>query len=180
MKSAYTLIELMIVVTIISILVGFGISAYTKARDRQVGQIAGEQILAILNENQKIASVGKVDSGCTGKYLYQQVILSPPNIISSKSVCKDASGSEYPYPPILGITSLTSTTIRFNPLSLGITLPSDALEQIISYTTPSALTYYLRVTNSGTIEYQGIQPWKYCEAPLSSKYWLQQPWSVWP
>ncbi|KKU46431.1 MAG: hypothetical protein UX64_C0007G0001, partial [Microgenomates group bacterium GW2011_GWC2_46_7] len=53
MKPAYTLIELMVVVALSAILVGFGLTSYRKAQNRQIGQAAAEQIISILQENQK-------------------------------------------------------------------------------------------------------------------------------
>ncbi|PIW08181.1 hypothetical protein COW38_01235 [Candidatus Collierbacteria bacterium CG17_big_fil_post_rev_8_21_14_2_50_45_7] len=156
-KSAYTLIELIVVISIISILVSFGISAYTKARDRQIGQAAGEQILTILQENQKIANVGKIDSSCTGKFTGQKVIFSGTNTYKTQSLCSTNSGIETTS-TIPGISSITATSIIFNPLSLGTYLVAGAGEQIIAYTTPIGLTYHIKITRSGTIENLGIQP----------------------
>ncbi|EKD80482.1 MAG: hypothetical protein ACD_40C00076G0002 [uncultured bacterium] len=153
MKHGYTLIELIIVVSIISILVSFGISAYGKARDRQIGQAAGEKIVSILQESQTIASVGKED--CTGKYTGQQVILSTsPPTIKTRSTCTGGQGAQTTT-SIDGITSLTSTTILFNPLTGGINLGASTLN--IDFVSTSGITYRIFLTSSGTIENQGVQ-----------------------
>lgn len=153
MKTGFTLIELMITITIIGILVGFGISAYGKARDRQIGQAAGEKIVSILQENQTIASIGKKD--CNDKYLGQQVILTPPNTLQTRSICEGGVMGSPTSTPIDGITSLTSATIIFNPLSRGINLGAPTLN--IDFVGASGLTYRIFLTSSGTIENQGVQ-----------------------
>lgn len=156
-KLGYTLIELVIVIAIIALLVLFGISAYTKAQGRQIGQSAGEQILTILQENQKIANIGNIDSSCTGKFTGQKVIFSGTNTYKTQSLCSTNPGIETTS-TISGISSITATTIIFKPLSLGTYLVGGASEQIIAYSTPGALTYHIKVTSSGTIENLGIQP----------------------
>ncbi len=150
----YTLVELIIIISITGILLSFGISAYGKARDRQIGQTAGEQIVAILQENQTIASVGKHD--CSGKYSGQQVKIESPNILKINSLCGVTQGAEKTI-SIDNIVFLESPTLIFNPLSLGINLDtSDPL--LLNYSSSSSMNYRLRITKSGTIENQGIQP----------------------
>lgn len=153
MKTGFTLIELIITITIIGILVGFGISAYGKARDRQIGQSAGEKIVSILQENQTIASIGKKD--CNDKYLGQQVIMSSPNIIKTRSLCEGGGQGVETTTNIDGITALSNATIIFNPLSLGINLGASTLT--INYLGSAGLNYAIRLTSSGTIENQGAQ-----------------------
>ncbi len=149
----YTLIELMIVISIVSILISFGVSSYTKAQNRQIGQSAGEQIMSILQENQTIALVGK--KSCTGKFIGQQIIFSTPNIITPSSLCEGETIT-LPSLTVPGITSLTNTTIVFNPLSRGINLGASTLN--IDFVSTSGLTYRILLTSSGTIENQGVQP----------------------
>jgi len=151
MKPAYTLIELVIIITIISILVSVGLSAYGKARDRQAGQAAGEKIISILQENQKIANVGKV--GCATKFLGQKVTTSSTNQITTQSLCEGPDGPSLSI-PIPDITFPITSTITFKPLSQGTDLTSDLN---LSYTSTAGNTYLITITRSGTIEYKGVQ-----------------------
>ncbi|MFH2085834.1 MAG: type II secretion system protein [bacterium] len=151
---AYTLIELMVIIAIISFLMGFGFTAYTKSRNRQIGQAATEQILSLLRENQKNANIG--DKDCSGQYLGQQVILATPNILSSQSLCLNDSGVETntPIPGII-IANNSLQTIIFQPLSSGITLSStDPFD--LDFSNSNSI-YRIRIYSSGIIEYQGIQ-----------------------
>jgi hypothetical protein len=143
----------MLVISIISVLVSFGVSAYTKAQIRQIGQSAGEQIISILHENQTLASIGK--KNCSGKFEGQEVIFSGTNTIQTKSLCSDGPGPSNPAITIPGIISLTGGTIIFNPLSLGITLPNNPHN--IDFVSLNNTRYRIQLHSSGTIEYQGIQ-----------------------
>lgn len=152
--SAYTLIELLITIAILAILISFGISAYTKAQARQVGQNASEQIISILQENQKLANIGKKD--CNGKFLGQRVEIIIPNIVKSTSLCEGEEGSPL-LATVAGITFSPGTTLIFNPLSLGITLGNGLGELLLNYLNTSQLNYQIKLTSSGTIQYLGVQ-----------------------
>ena len=152
--AAYTLVELMIVISIVAILLGFGFSAYGQARNRQIGQTSAEQIISVLQESQTIASIGKKD--CDGKFSGQQVTLSDSSIIT-QALCDNGSGVPITT-AISGITFDSTTIIVFNPLTLGITLESGTATQTISFTSTTQLTYQILLTTAGTIEYLGVQP----------------------
>lgn len=154
MKRGFTLIELMIAITIIGILVSMGISAYGKGRDRQYGVIAGEQIISLLQENQSIASTGKKD--CTGKYIGQEVVISTPNTFASRSLCEGNDGvvSTVTVP---NITIVSGNTLIFSPLSKGIEIVGGGASYLLTYNSSASLTYAVKVTGSGTIEYLGVQ-----------------------
>lgn len=149
----YTLIELIIVISIIAILISVGITSYSKAQNRQVGQIAGEKIMSILQETQKNANIGKID--CAGKFTGQQLTFVSPNIIRSQSLCLGGVGT-IKDTEIASITFNTTPTIIFFPLSLGVNLGGES-EIIIEFTGKSQLIYGIRIDTSGTIEYLGIK-----------------------
>lgn len=150
MMGGFTLIELMIAISITSVLVTIGVSAYGKARERQIGQNALEVVLTNLNSNQSIAQIGKKD--CAGKFIGQVVEIDAPATISSYSLCESGSGAVTTSPPIDNIIFTSDYTITFNPLSLGINLGGGSTEQIIQFTSVSGTTYQIKLTSSGTIE----------------------------
>jgi prepilin-type N-terminal cleavage/methylation domain-containing protein len=152
-REGFTLIELMIAITIISILVALGLSAYGKARDRQIGVVAGEQIIALLQKNLGEASVGKKD--CSGKYLGQEVVITTPNTLTTRSICEGDDGAATAT-SIPGIEFNAGTTIIFNALNKGIELEGGVAELLLSYDSSANLSYNIKLMNSGTIEYLGI------------------------
>lgn len=151
LKLGYTLIELMIVISIVAILISFGVSAYGKARERQVGQATGEKIVIILQESQKKANIGNKD--CIGVFTGQRVTITSPNIITTQSICDGDQGLAVER-EIDDISSITNNTLTFNPLARGITLPSNPFN--IDYVSTNGTTYRIQLNSSGTIEYQGI------------------------
>jgi prepilin-type N-terminal cleavage/methylation domain-containing protein len=154
--KGFTLIELMVSITIVGILIGFGISAYGKSQSRQIDQAAGEHIVSLLEEQQKLASIGKYD--CAGKYSGQQVILSTsPATIKTRSTCEGGLLGTQTSTAIDGLTTLTAATIVFNPLTRGINLGGPTSLNI-NYTSTSGLSYRIALTSSGTIDNMGIQP----------------------
>ncbi len=149
----YTLVELMIVISIVSILIAIGASSYGRARDRQIGQAAGELLVAVLQQNQQLAKIGNKD--CDGRFVGQRIVTTQPNIITATSVCEFDDGTPV-QTEIPNLTSITTTTIIFNPLTSGITLPSDPFQfDLVSI---NSNTYRVELSRSGTIEYKGLVP----------------------
>ncbi len=157
MKHGYTLIELMVVVSLTAILTGFGISSYRKAQNRQLGSSAAEQILSLLSQQQKISQVGKIDSACTGIYQGQLVTLSlSGNTITTTQICSGNDGT----PTIQEFSNITfdqSLTFTFKYGGAGIDL-GGATTSNLDFSTPSGLTYRIVLTSAGSITNQGIQP----------------------
>jgi len=156
MKKGYSLVELMVTISIVGILVSFGVSAYGRGRDRQEGRAAGEQIIGFLSENQKKANIG--DRDCAGLYRGQDISLSGTSI-TAKSKCSNAGVDEFGTTDtvtISGISTMDTGTILFSPLSQGATISPDPLR--INYTTTSGTRYMVEVTSAGTIDYKGVQP----------------------
>lgn len=157
MKKGYSLVELMVTVSIVGIVVSFGVSAYGRGRDRQEGRAAGEQIIGFLSENQKKANIG--DKDCVGLYLGQDISLSGTTF-TAKSKCNDASTIKFGALNTISINGITSmdmntASILFNPLSQGTTIDSDPVN--INYISNSGTPYKIEVSRAGTIEYKGVQ-----------------------
>lgn len=151
--AAYTLVELIISIAIISILIILGLSAYIQAQGRQVGKSAAELIVSLLQENQKQANIG--DKDCPGAYLSQNITFTLPNTMTSVSECSDGLGTPKST-TIANITFTNSDPISFKPLNSGVDLGGES--SLLLKFTSNQLTYQIKVASPGTIEYQGIQP----------------------
>lgn len=154
-KPGYTLIELMIVTSIIAILVMFGLSAYTKSKEREAALAVKETILSVLQGAQKRATVGDID--CGGLYQGEEVTtVAGSSLITTTSLCNSFNGDSQ-------TTSLPNTlfsdslSITFLPLGAGIDLGvgSDSLD--LNYQINSNSNYAITITTPGVFTYKGIQ-----------------------
>ncbi len=152
----YTLVELMITIAIAALLVASGLSAYTKARDRQLGQTAAEQLLTTLVETQKKSLIGNKD--CVGKFTgIELTIADGSNQVSTESTCEGGETGVPTTTTFTGITFSSDYNFTFNPLSQGVYLGDDVDELVISFQSSSGTSYSLLITKSGNIEYQGLE-----------------------
>lgn len=150
-KRGYTLIELLITITITTILITFGVSAYRKASDVQAVKSQTELILTTLSQAQKAATTGKTD--CTTKYIGEQVIVTGgTGNLTITSQCVGDSGT----PKIVSLSDMTfvaDATILFKPLNQGIDLNTTSPLNL-DYQNQSD-SYRIEVSQSGTIRSVG-------------------------
>lgn len=149
----YTLIELMVVITITALLVSLGISAYNIAHNKQLGKNATEQIISLLTAAQKDAQIGKKD--CVGKFLGEQITLTlNTNSFRSQNLCENGEVGTPQTTLIPGITWGATYTFIFNPLSLGIDLGGSS-PLWLDFSTDNSTDYRLELTSAGTIRSLG-------------------------
>ncbi len=156
--SGYTLIELLLVIALMAILVSAGIAGYRRAQSRQLGSAGAEIILSVLTENQQKAHIGQRDNTtCLGPYLGQQITINNnSNVILAQALCQDNNGPVITT-TIPQITFTLATSFVFRPLSTGLEL-SGSSPLNLDFTTPANLSYRIRLTPPGSIEYLGVQP----------------------
>lgn len=153
LAAGFTLIELTIVITLMTILVTAGISSYSKSQRNQIGRFAAESILSVISENQKIASSGTKD--CVGEYLGQQLtIQAGSNTLTSLSLCKSNPPGSSTATQIPGITFTAAHTLLFRPMNQGIILNGGAATENIDYS-DGQNTFRLELSRSGSIQNLG-------------------------
>lgn len=157
--KGYTLIELMIAITLTAILFTIGANSYFKAQKNQAIKAATENIVTILSEQQKKASSGTKD--CEGLYLGQQAsVQAGESDLTLVSVCKDPSGNLVLGTPtqleLAGVTFISDHTFTFRPLNQGIELSVDSLVAIdnLDYSVGDN-TYRIEIARSGSIRNLG-------------------------
>ncbi len=153
LKKGFTIVELMVSITIVALIVSVGISAYARARDRQIIQTASEKVLAILLENQKIAAIGKKD--CPDKFSGQRLVFSTTNTVTIQTLCESSVGATE-LVTISEISSQTGSTLVFEPLTSAIDLGGqDTIT--LNFTTSNGVVFSVIINRFGLIEFQGIQ-----------------------
>lgn len=155
-SSGYSLIELIITISIATVLTTFGFSAYRKAQDRQITRAVGETIETVLKKAQKDAISGNKD--CTGASLGVEVVIQiGGDNIRSTAKCDGNEG--VPKITTLNNTSFAAnTTLLFRPINSGldILIPSGQTSQDILFTVSSSgLTHHILIEKPGRILYQG-------------------------
>jgi len=147
----FTLVELLIISAITAILVVAGLSAYRQAADRQTVNNSAELIMSTFQSAQKRAQIS--DKQCDGIYLGERVVVSTNTLVTS-SLC-DGDTVTLETITIPNVTSITSATIIFRPLSGGVDLGGGtSLTLVVTSSTGATASFLL--TQSGTIEYLGI------------------------
>lgn len=152
--AGYTLIELLITVTITTILITIGVTAYGRAAEIQAIKSDSETILGLLTSAQKAATSGKADCVTLyGRYLGETLTTSSNSpTITITSTCESGSGAVETY-TLSRFNSVSSSSILFRPLNQGIdTGASSSLN--LDFTINND-TYRFLVEQSGTIKSLG-------------------------
>lgn len=150
-RAGYTLIELLITISITTIMITLGVSAYRRAADIQAIKADTEKILTTLASAQKASTSGETD--CTtssGPYLGERLTTtSGSNTITLVSTCQNGDG-------IPRTTELSrfifesNNTLLFRPLNQGIDTGANPTQNIdYSY---DDHRYRILVERSGTIK----------------------------
>lgn len=147
----YTLIELLITISITAVLITFGVNAYRKSSDLQAVKSQTELLITTLTQAQKAATTGKTD--CTSRYLGERVrTTSGSATMTITSTCSDDLGNDRTI-TLSNMTFAVTTDFTFKPLNLGIDLGlSNSLN--LDYRNSSD-TYRIEITKSGSIKSMG-------------------------
>lgn len=153
-NKGYSLVELIITISIVAVLSTFGFSAYRKTQDRQQARAVGETIEEILQRAQKDAVSGNKD--CTGEHLGTEVNISINGVITTTAKCKLNNGTAKQV-TLDNTTFANNTIILFQPLSAGFDITSPAGTQTnIDFTIQtSSLTNRIFIEKPGSIIYMG-------------------------
>ena len=153
MKRGYTLIELMITMTISLTLIVFGLSSYRQMQSSQTVASAQGSVMNTLTSAQKRASIG--DKDCTGPFLGIKVVASSgTGTMSTQALCQGNSGALASV-SIPSAAFTANTTATFQPLAQGVDL-GGAVSQNLDYIIAGA-TYRIQLARNGNITYLGKQ-----------------------
>lgn len=152
LSTGYTLVELLIIISITAILVVLGSSGYSKNQERQIALSAKELIMSVLQEAQTQASIGEND--CNGVFQGVEVALATSTITKTPK-CTGGNGTSKAT-TIPNTTFSASYALTFLPLGNGVDLGGGSSLDL-NYTV-SSLDYQINISSPGTIIYNGIQP----------------------
>lgn len=159
-RRGYTLIELLITITITTILITIGVTAYGRAAEIQAIKSDTEKIIEVITSAQKAATSGKADcTNTSGPYLGERLTTSVgSSTITITSTCQNGNG-ETRSVTLNSFSFTTANTIVFRPLNQGIDT-GETSTQNLDFTNGNA-SYRIEVQRSGTIKSLGkISQWK--------------------
>lgn len=154
-NNGYTLVELLIAVTVSTILITTGISAYSVARNRQQIREMGELVEVTLREAQKSAQIGNNKVGtasCNGGFIGHTVSISAAtDRVTITPTCSGLS---------TGAKNVSSTNLDFLTnhnfiyyQNGGMNITSS--ENIDFRSTTSGITHRITISPPGSILYVG-------------------------
>lgn len=152
----YTLVELLIITTIVGILITVGASAYSRARKRQDVKAATDTLTTTLARAQKMSIIG--DKDCSGALSgFRVTTTAGGNSTTTTAVCEGGDGTPK-VETVSGVSIASSTNILFRPLGQGVYL-GGASEGYLDFnlTSDPNTTYRLSIHQSGTIRNEGKQ-----------------------
>lgn len=145
--------ELLIVISITSVLILLGLSGYSKNQERQIALSAKELILSVLQEAQSQATIGEYD--CSGVFQGVEVTIATSTITKTPK-CAGGNGTSKTT-TIPNATFSTDYVLTFLPLGNGVDLGVGVSSLDLDYSV-SSLDYQITISSPGTIIYNGMQP----------------------
>lgn len=154
-RPGYTLIELLISISIMTLLVVSGTSAYYRSQQRHATRAETDELISILENTQKQANIGTRSNSCTGEFLgYQVVITTDSSSINITPRCQIASDptttTTFSY-----LTFSSDYSLTFLPLAYGINLGPNTSSLNLEYSDNLSNTHQILLNKSGSIEYLG-------------------------
>lgn len=130
-QLGFTLIEMMIVVTIMLFLFSAGLASYMKFNDNQVVLATGKQIQLMLRTAQKKARVGDKPSGCSILQGYQLSGSTAANaVVTLNAICNVSTlVAVETYTMPTDVTLASALSITFKVLTAGTDQPGTVTVQ---------------------------------------------------
>jgi len=156
--SGFTLIELMVVVSLIAIMFSIGLASYNTFNRNQILQQAAEETRSNLRLAQNYALVGQKPAGCAGLTLKGYNFVTTVHTYSINAVCSDDSISG-PIKTVdlssknisISVNPNPPATIVFLVLARGVDT-GNVQDKTITLSTPSGLNRVIEISTEGVIK----------------------------
>jgi len=124
MRKGYTLIEVLVSLTVVGLLFGFGFVSFRDFSRRQAVASAGRMVIADLRLAQSKALSGEKPSGCTGNLSTYNFVIVGTSSYRIDAVCPGSVTTKtQPLPSGILISSTPQNTVSFKVLGQGMAGP---------------------------------------------------------
>lgn len=128
-NQGFTLIEMLVSVTILIVVVGGGLAGYIQFNDRQSLVTAGNRVESLMRTAQKRARVGDTPAGCDRLISYNMVFSAASPDVQMQAECNNTTITVMTESLPGSVIAATSNTIKFNVLAGGVDNPGLVLLQ---------------------------------------------------
>jgi type II secretory pathway pseudopilin PulG len=142
----FTLIELIVTITIMMLLLGSGIVSYLRFNDRQAVLAAGEELSSLLRVAQTRARVGDRPSGCYQLQAYHVRAVFGSSTVNLVAVCENGTFTRTETSLTSNIRAAQEIDVGFRVLHGGVINPGT-----LTLVSPQGIEYQLSVTEGGEI-----------------------------
>jgi prepilin-type N-terminal cleavage/methylation domain-containing protein len=119
-KNGFSLIELMVSVTILMLIVGGGLASYITFNEKQQLSGAAKELQTYFRSAQTRARSGDVPSGCDKLEAYSVQMAQDTSAVSVRAICTNGNIVTADHNLTGGVTPNTAVDITFNVLRGGV------------------------------------------------------------
>lgn len=145
-ESGFTLIELIVVISIMVLMLGTGVISYLQFNDRQALLAATEELTTVLRSAQTRARTGDRPEGCDRLLSYSVRVPAGSSIVTLSAVCENDTYSRSENTLSGGTTASGLIDVEFRSLHGGVINPG-----VIILESPQDLQYSFEITEGGEI-----------------------------
>jgi prepilin-type N-terminal cleavage/methylation domain-containing protein len=123
--SGFTMIELLVAITILLLLLGSGIASYVRLNDKQTLVTNGRKLQLYFRTAQKRARVGDKPTGCVNLTGYSVVAAAvDAAVVQLNAICTNATYLDDSFTLPAGVAPQTAINVQFKVLQGGASPPS--------------------------------------------------------
>lgn len=153
-RAGFTLVEMLVTVSIMLILVGGGIANFVRFNERQLVQSNGKEVKSLIEAGRARARSGDTPDGCAGLQGYRVTGLANSDVVNLEAVCgnDDYVVSTHTLPTrgagaSMSVRFASDTEVTFKLLHGGVEGDTD----INLVTVPERYTYTFTINPAGNI-----------------------------
>lgn len=153
MQQGFTLLELMVVISIVAISFGLGLTSLITFQARQQAEVAGLQVREVFLEAKNRAAIGQKSGSCLNTQTLDgwQVVLLSAQEVAIQAICSGSAQANDFYQVVAGSVISFDSPVFFESLTNRVSDPGDVM------VSTSNLDYVFSISNTGSVSTGGLQ-----------------------